>query len=115
MTIIMKLVTLKAFITLTFLILTIFSCKKERDKQYMNNAEIIGYDARTCVCCGGTKITIDNVQNPNGNSYFLICNLPSNFTIRENPRLPIAVKLDWKIDTAHCFGNYIDITRIAKR
>ncbi|HEY5407082.1 MAG TPA: hypothetical protein VIJ92_08340 [Ginsengibacter sp.] len=107
--------TLKAFITLTILILTIFSCKKEKDGQYMNNAEIIGYDARMCVCCGGTEITIDNIQNPNGNSYFLIGNLPSNFTIGDNEKFPIAVKLDWIIDTAHCFGNYIDITRIARR
>ena len=54
------LLTLKSFITLTVLILTIFSCKK--DQQFMSNAEIIGYDAKMCVCCGGTEITIDNVQ-----------------------------------------------------
>ena len=114
MTIIMKqLLTMKTLTTLTVLVLTIFSCKK--GESYMNNAEIIGYDARMCVCCGGTEITIDNVQNPNGNGYFLIGNLPSNFTLGDNPKFPIAVKLDWKIDIAHCFGNYIDITRIARR
>ncbi len=107
------LLTLKTFITLALFIVTIFSCKK--DEQYMNNAEIIGYDAKMCVCCGGTEITIDNVQNPNGNAYFLIGNLPSNFTIGDNPKFPIAIKLDWKIDTAHCFGNYIAITKIASR
>lgn len=107
------LLTLKAFIILTILILTIFSCKKE--DQYMNNAQIIGYDAKMCVCCGGTEITIDNVQNSNGNTYFLIGDLPLNFTIGDNPKFPIAVKLDWKINTAHCFGNYINITRIARR
>ncbi|MEJ7822212.1 MAG: hypothetical protein WKF85_07820 [Chitinophagaceae bacterium] len=104
---------MKASITLIILILTIFSCKKE--EQYMSNAEIIGYDAKTCPCCGGIKIAIDNAQNPNGNTYFLIDSLPSNFTIGDNPKFPIAVKLDWKIDTDHCFGSYIDITRIAKR
>ena len=81
----------------------------------MSNAEIIGYDARMCACCGGTEITIDNVQNPNGTSYFLIGKLPSNFTIPDNSKFPIAVKLDWIIDTAHCFGNYVDISRIARR
>ena len=63
MTIIMnQLLTMKIFTTLTVLFLTIFSCKK--DEPYMNSAEIIGYDAKLCVCCGGTEITIDNVQNP---------------------------------------------------
>ncbi len=114
MTIILKqLLTLKSFVALTFLIVTISSCKK--DQQFLSNGNIIGYDARVCPCCGGTEITIDNVQNPNGNTYFLIGNLPTDFTLGDNPKFPIAVKLDWKIDSAHCFGNYIDITRIARR
>ena len=81
----------------------------------MSKGEIIGYDAKTCVCCGGTEITIDNVQNANGNGYFLIGSLPSGFTIGNNEKFPIYVTLDWKIDSAHCFGNYIDITKIARR
>jgi len=28
----------------------------------MSNGEIIGYDYRMCACCGGTEITIENVQ-----------------------------------------------------
>jgi hypothetical protein len=106
-------ITLKSFTTLTVLILTIFSCKK--DEQYRSNAEIIGYDAKTCPCCGGTEIIIDNVQNTNGNAYFLVDKFPSNFTIGDNPKFPIAVKVDWKIDTLHCFRNYLDITRIERR
>jgi len=110
----MKRLNLKAFIALIILILTIFSCKKDSE-QYMNNGEIIGYDLKMCACCGGTEIIIDNVQNPNGNPYFLVGKFPSNFKIGDNPQFPIAVKLDWKIDSARCFGNYIDITRIARR
>lgn len=102
------------FIFLTFSALTIFSCKKE--EQYMSNAEIIGLDAKTCPCCGGIEITIDNVSNPNGGTYFLVSQLPSNFSLGDdNPKFPIAVKIDWKIDSNHCFGNYVDITKIARR
>ena len=81
----------------------------------MNNAEIIGYDVRLCPCCGGTEITIDNIANPNQNPFFLIGNLPANFDLGSNPIFPIKVKIDWNKDTANCFGNYINITRIEKR
>ena len=108
-----RLITFKLLIALTFFVSINFSCNKGR--QYMSNGEIIGYDARMCPCCGGTEITIDNLQNPNGGGYFLIGNLPSSFSIGDNPKFPLAVKLDWKIDSAHCFGNYINITRIARR
>ena len=107
-----ELLTLKSFV-LAILILINFSCKKI--PHYQSNGEIIGYDARMCVCCGGTEITINNVQNPNGNDFFLIASKPSDFIIGSDENFPIAVTLDWKIDSAHCFGNYIDITRIARR
>jgi hypothetical protein len=81
----------------------------------MNNAEIVGLDYRLCPCCGGIEITIDNVQNPNGNSYFLVGSYPPNFVLGDNPTFPISVKIDWKVDTIHCFGNYVQITRIARR
>ena len=81
----------------------------------MSNAEITGLDAKMCICCGGLEITIDNVTNTNGSNYFLIEQLPTGFTLGNNPKFPIAVTIDWKIDTTHCFGNYIDITRIARR
>ena len=107
------LITGKSLLTLTVLTLTILSCKK--DQEYNSNGEIIGYDAKMCPCCGGAEITIDGIQNPNGSGYFLVGELPSNFTIGNNPKFPITIKLDWKVDTARCFGNYVDITRIAKR
>lgn len=101
------------FIVLTVASLSIVSCKKE--DPYMSNAKIIGLDYSMCPCCGGTKIIIDNVFNPNGNAYFLAGQLPTNFNLDNNPQFPIEVKIDWKIDSVHCFGNYVDITRIAKR
>ena len=81
----------------------------------MSNAEITGFDYRMCPCCGGTEIIIDNIPNPNGNSSFLIGSLPSNFTIGDNPKFPIPVKIDWEIDTLRCFGNYVNILRIVRR
>ena len=81
----------------------------------MSNAEIIGEDVKECACCGGLEFTIDNVSNPNGNSFFLVDQLPAGFNLGNNPKFPIAVKIDWKIDTVHCFGNYIYITRIVKQ
>lgn len=81
----------------------------------MSNATIVGFDERMCACCGGTEIVIDNLVNTNGNAWFLIGHLPTGFNIGDNPVFPIAVKVDWKTDTAHCFGNYINITRIVRR
>ena len=80
----------------------------------MNDAEIIGWDMKMCPCCGGLEITIDNIQ-PNGYSYFLVNQLPPNFSLGDHPQFPIAVKIDWKVDPLHCFGNHIDIIRIARR
>lgn len=80
----------------------------------MSNGEIIGEGYTMCPCCGGTEITIDRVTNPNG-KYFLVGSFPANFTVSNNAKFPIAVTLDFKIDSAHCFGNYIIVTRIARR
>lgn len=97
---------------LIFMTLVTPACKKE--DPYMNNAVIIGEDVRTCVCCGGLEITIENVQNPNG-GFFLVGQLPSDFNLGDSPKFPIPVKIDWKIDTGRCFGNYILISRIVRR
>jgi len=93
---------------------TFISCKKN-EPAYMNNAQITGYDLRLCVCCGGYVVTIDNVPNPNGSTFFLAGQFPSNFVLDANPTYPVAIKLDWQTDTAKCYGNYIKILRIAKR
>ncbi|MBZ5856818.1 hypothetical protein [Flavihumibacter profundi] len=93
----------------------ITSCKKEKPYQYKNTAQIIGYDLRDCPCCGGYQVTIDNVPNPNGNSFFLAGEFPSNFSLGTNPAFPVAVKMDWEVLTTTCFGNYIKISKIEKQ
>jgi hypothetical protein len=108
-----QLLSLKLFISLTILIFTIYSCKKI--SYNTGNGEIIGYDVRTCICCGGTEITIDNATYPNGRQYFLIASMPSSFKIADNEKFPIPVTVDWRIDNAHCSGNYIEIKKISRR
>src|SRR5712671_1975574 len=98
-------------LVLTMVALTFLSCKK--DEQYMNNAEITGVDnsSRPCLvddpcnCPGGTIITIDNISNPNG--YFRAVQLPAGFILGSNATFPIAVKIDWKYDTALSCINWI--------
>ena len=101
------------FFMFTGTMLTILSCKKE--VPFISNASITGIDLRTCVCCGGAVIKINKVPNPNGGDFFLIGNTPANFNLGNNPIFPIEVNIDWKIDTAKCFGNYINITRIERQ
>ena len=81
----------------------------------MSNASIIGSDPKMCPCCGGPEIVIDNIANPGGRTYFLIGQLPASFNTGINPILPIAVKIDYTINSSHCYGNYVDITRIERR
>ena len=81
----------------------------------MSNAMITGYDLRACACCGGTKIIIDNLPGIKDNPYYLIGQLPENFSLGTNPKFPVAVKVNYQITPAHCGGIYIAITKIERR
>ena len=112
----------KLFLPIAVFICLLFSgCKKEdnpnnsNDPGYMSNAEIIGNDLRTCPCCGGYEITIDNTTPPAGSTFFLISSLPSTYTIPTNPTYPILVKIDYTVDPSVCSGGFVKITRIADR
>lgn len=86
--------------------LIITSCKKD---SYLSNAVIIGWDVKTCVCCGGLLIKINDQLKT-----YLIGNDPPGLNIKYNGSFPIYVKIDWQIDSLHCFGNYILINRIKR-
>lgn len=101
-------------ITALLIFMTLFTTGCKKDDTYMNNAVIIGEDMRLCVCCGGLVIKIENVQNP-AIGFFLAGQLPPGFNLGDNPKYPIPVKIDWKIDSVRCYGNYILISRIARR
>ncbi|MEO8771884.1 MAG: hypothetical protein ABI402_17440 [Ferruginibacter sp.] len=106
----MKQITKNIFYCLLFFLF--ISCKKEN--KFVPNAQIVGEDFKTCVCCGGVEITIDNNTNPNGNPYFLVNTFPQNFSLGDNPQFPIAVHIDWSVDSLGCFGNYVNISAISK-
>ena len=112
---VMKSLRGKPSFTLLFvlLFLTLTSCKKELS--HLSNAAIIGFDRRECVCCGGLEIMIDNVTPPFGVSYFLVSEMPPSYKIDQNANFPIPVSIDYTIDTAACFGNFIRISRIVNR
>ena len=80
----------------------------------MSNATITGFDLKMCVCCGGTKITIYNLLNINNDTYYLIGQLPTGFSLG-NYQFPIAVKINYKLTLNHCNSLYIDITKIESR
>jgi hypothetical protein len=89
------------------------NCFCKKDQPYQATAHVIGYDVRECACCGGLEIAIDNVNNPNGDGFFLIGKIPPSFKLGDNPKFPVSVKIDYSIDKVRCFGNDVDITRIS--
>jgi hypothetical protein len=102
-------------ILLNFVVITLIvaSCKKE--KPFESNAELTGYDLRMCPCCGGLEIKIDNIANPSGSGIFLVDSLPKSFILGNNPQFPIAVKVDYTIDSIYCAGIRVNINRIERR
>lgn len=103
-----------SFLAIAIFSLTLSTCKKECDCG-MTNAEIIGYDYRLCACCGGWELVIENVTPPDNNQFFLIGEMPSSYEIGDNPQFPVLVKIDYSIDTAFCYGNFVKIMRITDR
>jgi hypothetical protein len=97
-----------------FIFMTLFTPGCKKDDTYMNNAVILGEDMRLCVCCGGLEIKVENVQNP-AIGFFLAGQLPPGFNLGDNPKYPIPVKIDWKIDSVRCYGNYITISKMTRR
>ncbi|PVD52445.1 hypothetical protein DC498_10085 [Terrimonas sp.] len=103
----------KQFGLFSILLLLIFflSCKKHNT--YLHNAEIIGMDGRYCGgCCGGYMIVIDGKQPSNGDSFFLISEMPSAYNITNNTIFPVKVKIDFSIDEGRCSNNFVKISRI---
>jgi hypothetical protein len=100
-------------VVFAFMFLVLVSCKK--NFTHLSNAEIIGFDKRECICCGGLEITIESVTPPGGAQFFLVSEMPSSYKIGDNTTFPILVKIDYTIDTIACFGNFIKISRIANR
>jgi hypothetical protein len=74
--------------------------------KYSSDGTITEPDHRTCSCCGGWFISIQNTQYHFGD-------LPANSGINlEKDKFPIEVTLDWTLNNS-C--NLIVINRIAKK
>ena len=46
--------------------------------------------------------------------YFFNRQLPNDLSLGNIPKFPITVKIDYKIDSTYCFGNY-DISKIVRQ
>lgn len=79
----------------------------------MNDAIIIGYDLRTCVCCGGLMITFNGETSPYTGDFKLIEN-SGDLGVTDKDKFPLYVKVDWKVDTTNVCKHII-ITRFARR
>ena len=78
----------------------------------MNEAYIIGYDMRKCVCCGGLKITFNGDSQPTATDFYLIQN-SSYLQIPFNAVFPIKIKVNW-VQEQSCGGRAITITKFKK-
>ena len=79
----------------------------------MNDAIITGFDARTCICCGGLMITFNGETRAYTGDFKLIEN-SDDIRVTDRDRFPFYVKVDWKEDATNVC-NHILITRIARR
>ena len=80
---------------------------------YSDTGTITGTDARMGMCEGGTYIRINGHPNPNSQEgLYDIGSLPSTFKISPLMKYPINVTLDYTV-APECYGNYINISRIA--
>jgi len=105
----------KLSLILSIIICFLFTISCKKDKAFMNNATIIGIDARMGVCTGGGYfIIVQGHANPNvENGAFTTDTMPSSFQISSNSHFPINVNLNWKVESK-CGGNYMAISRIEK-
>ncbi len=113
----MKLLSKFLISLLTIVSLTNLSCKKE--KSFMNDGVITGFDTRTCPCCGGLMINFIGETQPYKGAFYLIQNNSSELGIDNNSAFPIYFKVDWTQDRIGCtsgaIGNIIKITRFKKQ
>ena len=102
---------------LTLMFLTNFACNKE--KPFMNDGVITGFDSRMCPCCGGLMINFVGEIQPYKGSFYLIENNPSDLKINDSSTFPIYLKVDWTQKSVGCafggLGNIIKIIRFKKQ
>ena len=111
----MKKICHVAISTLLFLSLTSLSCEKKTvANAAQSNAVITGFDQRTCVCCGGLMINFNGETKSYTGQFYLVDNDLSGLGIPSNSTFPILVTVEWKA-LDKCSGQYIEITKLARR
>ena len=95
------------FLTLIISLLTLSGCSK-REIEYQSVGTITGPDLRSCLCCGGWFIEIeDNTYRfediPNVNDLDL-----------KSETFPLNVKLNYSLVGCGCLGDEIEIGNIVK-
>ena len=87
------------------LLFSFYSCKQ---LNYKHQGEILSYDLRMCMCCGGTFIEIEGEK-------YRFYTLPEGSKINlKQDNLPLKVKLNFIKDTNQCLGDEIIIEDIVE-
>ncbi len=94
-----------------FLVLFVSDCCVDVDMtNWMNEAEITGYDYRECACCGGYFIDIDG-------EIYRFYEIPSgsDVEITAESDFPIPVNINWHQFPDGCMGDEIGIDEMERR
>jgi hypothetical protein len=100
-------------IVVVFLIFSLLAC--EKNKEYMGEGVITGFDVRDCACCGGLLINLNSSSiELYSDSTYQIDDVPQDFDIDNESDFPIFIKLDYSRNGKKC-GKTIDILRFEKK
>lgn len=98
-------------VLLIFAFTLISSCSKESQT---SDAILTGFDARTCICCGGLMIAFNGETQPYKGEFKLIDNT-SEMGIGFNEPFPINVKVDWVSVPNKCSGEFIKVISLKRK
>ncbi len=96
----------KCIAFLALVSLAAISCKKATS--FRKDAEIIGYDASECECCGGYMVRMADGAS---SKVYLTHSFPKGSGINKDYPFPASVEIDYKMSEGDC-DNYIDISRL---
>lgn len=99
----------KLILPLAALTFWITSCNKKGN--FREDAQIVGYDATKCACCGGFMIRL---QSDNAAGFYLSRTLPADAGINPMSTFPVSVELDYEKNDEDC-DKVITVTRVRKK
>jgi hypothetical protein len=78
------------------------------DGSLKTNATIVNPDVRSCMCCGGYLLSIDN-NKPIAGDYFIVYDFPGGYVPTS---YPMKVYIEWEKDPNACINDKIIIKKI---